>query len=187
MTNARSRTTAPKPPGSHAVNTPWMDAVFSAVATGAAWLTLGLMIAIIVSLVIGAGPALEKFGFGFLTSAVWDPVTDQYGGLVMIYGTLMTSAIALLIAVPVSFGIALFLTEICPTWLKRPLGTAVELLFKEQLPTRRLPSWHDINQSPSCPVRSVAVSTASILMPVNPPSATGGQGLCARRLQAANF
>jgi len=58
---------------------------------------------------------------------------------------------------------------------------------RSSFPTRRLPSWHDINQSPSCPVRSVAVSTASILMPVNPPSATGGQGLCARRLQAANF
>jgi phosphate transport system permease protein len=128
MTNARSRTTAPKPPGSHAVNTPWMDAVFSAVATGAAWLTLGLMIAIIVSLVIGAGPALEKFGFGFLTSAVWDPVGNQYGGLVMIYGTLATSLIALVIAVPVSFGIALFLTELSPGWLKRPLGIAIELL-----------------------------------------------------------
>jgi phosphate transport system permease protein len=105
-----------------------MDAVFSAVATGAAWLTLGLMIAIIVSLVIGAGPALEKFGLGFLTSAVWDPVGNQYGGLVMIYGTLATSLIALVIAVPVSFGIALFLTELSPGWLKRPLGIAIELL-----------------------------------------------------------
>jgi phosphate transport system permease protein len=105
-----------------------MDTVFSAVATGAAWLTLGLMIAIIISLVIGAGPALEKFGFDFLTSAVWDPVGNQYGGLVMIYGTLATSLIALVIAVPVSFGIALFLTELSPGWLKRPLGIAIELL-----------------------------------------------------------
>ncbi|NBU50938.1 MAG: phosphate ABC transporter permease subunit PstC, partial [Betaproteobacteria bacterium] len=68
------------------------------------------------------------FGLGFLTSAVWDPVGNQYGGLVMIYGTLATSLIALVIAVPVSFGIALFLTELSPGWLKRPLGIAIELL-----------------------------------------------------------
>lgn len=77
---------------------------------------------------MGAWPAISKYGLGFLTSSVWDPVKDEYGGLVMIYGTLMTSAIALLIAVPVSFGIALFLTELSPAWLKRPLGTAIELL-----------------------------------------------------------
>jgi phosphate transport system permease protein len=86
------------------------------------------MVGIIVSLVIGAAPSIEKFGLGFLTSAVWDPVGNQYGGLVMIYGTLATSLIALLIAVPVSFGIALFLTELSPKWLKRPLGIAIELL-----------------------------------------------------------
>ena len=80
------------------------------------------------SLVIGAWPAISKYGLGFLTSSVWDPVTNEYGGLVMIYGTLATSFIALLIAVPVSFGIALFLTELSPAWLKRPLGTAIELL-----------------------------------------------------------
>ncbi|MFM8509146.1 MAG: phosphate ABC transporter permease subunit PstC, partial [Betaproteobacteria bacterium] len=76
----------------------------------------------------GAGPAIQEFGLGFLTSAVWDPVNNQYGGLVMIYGTLATSLIALVIAVPVSFGIALFLTELSPGWLKRPLGIAIELL-----------------------------------------------------------
>jgi phosphate transport system permease protein len=65
---------------------------------------------------------------GFLTSTTWDPVKEEFGGLVMIYGTLMTSLIALLIAVPVSFGIALFLTDLSPAWLKRPLGTAIELL-----------------------------------------------------------
>jgi phosphate transport system permease protein len=80
------------------------------------------------SLVVGAWPAIEKYGLGFLTSSVWDPVQNEYGGLVMIYGTLATSFIALLIAVPVSFGIALFLTELSPAWLKRPLGTAIELL-----------------------------------------------------------
>ena len=71
---------------------------------------------------------IDKYGLGFLTSTTWDPVTEKFGGLVMIYGTLMTSIIALLIAVPVSFGIALFLTELSPAWLKRPLGTAIELL-----------------------------------------------------------
>lgn len=80
------------------------------------------------SLAIGAAPAIHKFGFSFLYNAQWDPVQEQFGGLVMIYGTLMTSLIAVVIAVPVSFGIALFLTELSPRWLKRPLGIAVELL-----------------------------------------------------------
>ena len=75
-----------------------------------------------------ASPAIKEYGLGFLTSTEWDPVQNKYGGLVMIYGTLMTSFIALLIGVPVSFGIALFLTELSPKWLRRPLGTAVELL-----------------------------------------------------------
>lgn len=83
---------------------------------------------ILLSLVFGAWPAIEKYGLGFLTSSTWDPVKNEYGGLVMIYGTVSTSLIALLIAVPVSFGIALFLTELSPAWLKRPLGTAIELL-----------------------------------------------------------
>ncbi|MDR0379430.1 MAG: phosphate ABC transporter permease subunit PstC, partial [Candidatus Accumulibacter sp.] len=68
------------------------------------------------------------FGPGFLVHNAWDPVKENFGGLVMIHGTLMTSAIALLIATPVSFGIALFLSELAPAWLKRPLGTAIELL-----------------------------------------------------------
>jgi phosphate transport system permease protein len=79
-------------------------------------------------LVIGAWPAISRYGLGFLTSSVWDPVKNEYGGLVMIYGTIASSLIALVIAVPVSFGIALFLTELSPAWLKRPLGTAIELL-----------------------------------------------------------
>ena len=106
----------------------WLDPLFALCASGAAWLTLALMVGIILSLVVGAAPSIEKFGLGFLTSAVWDPVGNQYGGLVMIYGTLATSLIALVIAVPVSFGIALFLTELSPKWLKRPLGIAIELL-----------------------------------------------------------
>ncbi len=107
---------------------PWADTVFSLLTHGAAWLTLALLVGIIVSLVIGAAPAIEKYGLGFLFSTDWDPVQEKFGGLVMIYGTLMTSFIALLIAVPVSFGIALFLTEMSPGWLKRPLGIAIELL-----------------------------------------------------------
>ena len=86
------------------------------------------MAGILVSLVIGAAPAIRAYGLSFLWTSEWDPVQNRYGGLVMIYGTLMTSLIALIIAVPVSFGIALFLTELSPLWLKRPLGTAVELL-----------------------------------------------------------
>ena len=117
----------PQPPERRRV-APWADALFSFLAHGAAWLTLALLVGIIISLVIGAAPAIEKFGLGFLWSTEWDPVQEKFGGLVMIYGTLMTSFIALLIAVPVSFGIALFLTEMSPGWLKRPLGTAIELL-----------------------------------------------------------
>jgi len=83
---------------------------------------------IIVSLFIGAWPAFHEFGPGFITRVEWDPVNDQYGAAIAIVGTLTTSLIALLIAFPVSFGIALFLTEICPSRLRRPLGTAVELL-----------------------------------------------------------
>ena len=116
-----------KPPGRR-VNAPWADAVFAFLARAAAILTLSLLAGIIMSLVVGAWPAIKVYGLGFLTSTEWDPVKDSYGGLVMIYGTLMSSFIALLIAVPVSFGIAVFLTELSPKWLKRPLGIAVELL-----------------------------------------------------------
>jgi phosphate transport system permease protein len=104
------------------------DKLFGFLARGAAVLTLLLLLGILASLVVGAWPSIAKYGLGFLTSTTWDPVQNEYGGLVMIYGTLATSAIALLIAVPVSFGIALFLTELSPSWLKRPLGTAIELL-----------------------------------------------------------
>jgi len=105
-----------------------VDRLFGWTARAAALLTLALLAGILLSLVMGAWPAITKYGLGFLTSTTWDPVTNEYGGLVMIYGTLATSFIALLIAVPVSFGIAVFLTELSPTWLKQPLGTAIELL-----------------------------------------------------------
>jgi len=107
---------------------PWADGLFSVLTHGAALVTLGLLAAIIISLLIGAWPAIQHFGIAFLWTKDWDPVQEKFGGLVMIYGTLMTSFIALLIAVPVSFGIALFLTELSPGWLKRPLGIAIELL-----------------------------------------------------------
>ncbi|MES2191654.1 MAG: phosphate ABC transporter permease subunit PstC [Pseudomonadota bacterium] len=116
------------PPVKPARRSPIADRLFGWAAQGAAWLTLGLLFGILISLVIGAWPAISKYGLGFLTSTTWDPVKNEYGGLVMIYGTLATSIIALVIAVPVSFGIALFLTELSPAWLKRPLGTAIELL-----------------------------------------------------------
>ncbi|HJW50641.1 MAG TPA: phosphate ABC transporter permease PstC [Burkholderiaceae bacterium] len=104
------------------------DLIFLNVTRGAAILTLLLLAAIIISLLVGAWPSIREFGLKFLWTSEWDPVQERFGGLVMIYGTLMTSLIALVIAVPVSFGIALFLTELSPKWLKRPLGTAIELL-----------------------------------------------------------
>ncbi len=107
---------------------PLADRIFGWLAKAAAYLTLGMLIAILASLTISAWPAISEYGLGFLASTTWDPVKKEFGGLVMIYGTLMTSLIALVIAVPVSFGIALFLTELSPPWLKRPLGTAIELL-----------------------------------------------------------
>ncbi len=116
------------PPMKMARSGPMVDRIFGWLAKGAALFTLAMLIAILVSLTISAWPAISKYGLGFLTSTSWDPVKEEFGGLVMIYGTLMTSLIALLIAVPVSFGIALFLTELSPAWLRRPLGTAIELL-----------------------------------------------------------
>ncbi|VVE06348.1 phosphate ABC transporter permease PstC [Pandoraea terrigena] len=104
------------------------DFLFALFARAAALITLLLLGGIIVSLIFSALPSIEKFGFAFLWTKEWDPPADHFGALVPIYGTLVTSLIALIIAVPVSFGIALFLTELSPVWLRRPLGTAIELL-----------------------------------------------------------
>jgi phosphate transport system permease protein len=104
------------------------DALFFNLTRVAAAFTLVVLAGIIVSLVISSWPSINRFGFSFVTSAVWDPPAEKFGALVPIYGTLVTSLIALVIAVPVSFGIALFLTELSPAWLRRPLGTAIELL-----------------------------------------------------------
>lgn len=105
-----------------------LDRLFRATTWLFALLVLAVLLAILVSLVWGAWPAIQAFGVRFLASREWNPVTDEFGALVPIFGTLATSAIALLIGVPVSFGIALFLTELSPLWLRRPLGIAVELL-----------------------------------------------------------
>ena len=106
----------------------WMDTAFKWLTRSFAILVFSILAAILVSLVMGSTPTLEKYGLSFLWRQDWDPVREDFGALVPIYGTLVTSLIAMLIGIPVSFGIALFLTELSPGWLKRPLGTAIELL-----------------------------------------------------------
>jgi len=106
----------------------WMDVAFEWLTKSFAFLVFSILIAILVSLAIGSALTLEKYGFSFIWSSEWDPVQEKFGALIPIFGTLTTSFIAMLIGVPVSFGIALFLTELSPAWLKRPLGTAIELL-----------------------------------------------------------
>jgi phosphate transport system permease protein len=105
-----------------------LDALFKNVTRLFAFLVFSLLAAILVALVVGSVPSLAKFGWGFLSSAQWDPVQENFGALVPIAGTLTTSAVALVIAIPVSFGIAIYLTELSPVWLRRPLGTAIEML-----------------------------------------------------------
>ena len=93
-----------------------------------AFLTFTVLVGIVISLIYTSWPSLQKFGLAFLWTSEWNPPMERFGALVPIYGTIVTSIIALVIAVPVSFGIALFLTELSPGWLRRPLGTAIELL-----------------------------------------------------------
>jgi phosphate transport system permease protein len=104
------------------------DGVFRALTFLFALLVLLILGGVIVSLIIGAWPAFRTFGPAFVVREIWNPVTQQFGALAPIYGTLITSAIAMLIGIPVAFGVALFITEICPIWLKRPLATMIELL-----------------------------------------------------------
>ena len=118
----------PRSGSSHAARARAQDRGFEAAALLAALTVLGLLGGILVAFGWAAQPALDKFGFDFFTTNVWNPVTGQFGALAPIYGTVVTSCIALAIAVPVSFGIALFLTEMCPPPLRVPLGVAVELL-----------------------------------------------------------
>ncbi len=104
------------------------DALFFNLTRAFAVFTLLMLAGIILSLFVSAWPSIEKFGLSFLWTSEWNPPQENFGALIPIYGTLVTSVIALIIAVPVSFGIAVFLTELSPLWLRRPLGTAIELL-----------------------------------------------------------
>lgn len=104
------------------------DVLFAGTARSFAVLTLILLAGIIIALTYASWPSVQAFGIGFLFSTDWNPPMEKFGALIPIYGTVVTSIIALLIAVPISFGIALFLTELSPAWLRRPLGTAIELL-----------------------------------------------------------
>jgi phosphate transport system permease protein len=106
----------------------WGDLFFRNLTRFFALLVAVLLLGILVSLLRGSLPAFHKFGWGFLTSKEWNPVTEVFGALPDIYGTLVTAAIAMLLGVPISFGIALFITELCPKWLRQPLGVAIELL-----------------------------------------------------------
>ncbi len=120
---AISQAAAQRRPAGHAG-----DAVFYGLAVFFALLVLMILGGVIASLVYGAWPAFHKFGFGFIVNGAWNPVTENFGALAPIYGTLVTSLIAMLIGVPIAFGVALFITELCPKWLKRTLGTMIELL-----------------------------------------------------------
>ena len=104
------------------------DLLFHALTRAAAFAVLALLSGVIIALIIGAAPALGTFGLSFLFDESWNPVTERFGALAPIYGTLITSAIAMLIAVPVGLMIAFFLTELCPKVLRRPIGIAIELL-----------------------------------------------------------
>ena len=104
------------------------DALFRHLTRAAAIVVLIILSGVIIALIRGSLPALQAFGFNFLIEERWNPVTEKFGALAPIYGTLVTSFIAMLIAVPLGLLIALFLTELCPTWLRRPIGIAIELL-----------------------------------------------------------
>lgn len=108
--------------------TSYGDKIFAALARSSGVLVLVLLGAIIVSLFIGGLPAFEAFGPGFVVNSDWDPVQNVFGAGVPIYGTLITSVLAIVLAVPLAFGSAFFLTELAPNWMRRPVGTAIELL-----------------------------------------------------------
>lgn len=112
----------------HAARQRVYERIFRSATLSAAILVLLILGGVALSLIAGSWPALKTFGFSFVTREVWNPVTDKFGALAAIYGTVVTSVIAMAIAVPTGFGIALFLTELCPPMLKRPIGVAVELL-----------------------------------------------------------
>ena len=104
------------------------DKLFEYASFGSALFVLALLAGIMISMIIGGWPAFREFGLGFLTSSVWDTQSDQYGAWPAIAGTLTTAAIAMVVGIPLSIGIAIFLTQLAPAWLKKPVATAVELL-----------------------------------------------------------
>lgn len=104
------------------------DFIFHKLTLGFSLIVLIALVGIIVSLAVAAWPSFSKFGFEFIWRVEWDIINEEFGAAIAIFGTLASASIAVLIAVPLSFGIAVFLTETCPIWLKRPLGTAIELL-----------------------------------------------------------
>ncbi len=128
LAEAEAGVKLPQPPRDRMRAQRFQDALFHHVTRFFAFSVLAILVAILASLLYGAWPALKEFGAAFPFSAEWNPVTDRFGGLISVYGTLATSFIALLVAIPVSFGIAIFLTELCPPALRGPLGVAVELL-----------------------------------------------------------
>jgi phosphate transport system permease protein len=106
----------------------FQDILFHRVTQSFSLLVLIALVGIIVSLFINAWPTFQKFGFNFIWRVEWDIINEEFGAAIAIVGTIASAGLAMLIAVPLAFGIALFLTETCPVWLRRPLGTAVELL-----------------------------------------------------------
>ncbi|MCA0404587.1 MAG: phosphate ABC transporter permease subunit PstC [Proteobacteria bacterium] len=104
------------------------DFFFRHASRASAWFVLVLLAGIMLSMIVGGWPAFREMGIGFLTSSVWDTQNDQYGAWPAIVGTLITALIALVIGVPLSLGIAIFLTQLAPPWFKRPVSTAIELL-----------------------------------------------------------
>lgn len=118
----RDRASARKTPGGLG------DSLFRAASYGAAFLVLLVLAGILASIAYGAWPAFQEFGFGFITSSVWNIGQEQYGGLVAIVGTLASAVLALLIGVPLSLGIAIYLTQLCPGWARKPVSMTIELL-----------------------------------------------------------
>lgn len=128
MADTAAIATTPPAPGSRLRDFDRGEAGFRIVALVASLLVVAIFAGILISLASGGLPAIRRFGFGFFISTGWNPVTESFGALPAIYGTLVTSALAMLVAVPVGIGIAIFLTELCPRALRRPVGIATELL-----------------------------------------------------------
>ncbi|PZW45120.1 phosphate ABC transporter membrane protein 1 (PhoT family) [Humitalea rosea] len=123
-----SAISAPPPTARRKGSTSFGDAVFAGACTAAGVFVLLLLGGIIIELFIGGWPAFRTFGAGFVTGTIWNPVDEVFGAGVSIYGTIVTALLALMLAVPLAFGVAFYLTELAPPWLRRPVGTAVELL-----------------------------------------------------------